>query len=277
MERFLGIDIGGTSVKYGVYDKDGKSFFDGEYNNNLKNLEELFEIIDSIIENNNICGIGFSVPGFVDKKTKILSHSSAVPFLHNLNFIDIFSKRYNIPVQVENDANCAALAELWIGNGKDCDNIICLTIGTGIGGSIIINKNLYYGSHSQAGEFGLAYINTFEGVNLGYCATSMLIKRANVSNGREFFDNINNDKIKEFYIDWYKQLAKGIYSLGVIFDPSKILIGGGISNRIEIYKDIKEHLKEIALYPYYWDVAPCKFGNDSGKIGAIYNLIKERI
>jgi len=281
MKNFLAFDLGGSSIKYGVYDEVGKTIcHGGEAQGHRMDLKKIMESIDTIVQKYpDISGIGISVPGLINKNTKIISYGGAIEALHDVDLRRMLKDKYNLPVEIENDANCAALAEYWIGAGRGCENIICITIGTGIGGGLVLNGKLYRGSHNFAGEFGLIFTHGDGKENFGYAATGKLLERASaadrgIKNGKDFFSALSNPDIMEIYWDWIDKLAKGVYGLCIALDPDKVLLGGGVSARKEIYGDIMKVIDEIAYYPYEWVVEPCTFGNDAGKIGAVYNLLQ---
>lgn len=283
MQNILSLDLGGSSIKYGLYDIKGTAKSDSHVKeiNRIFSLDKLIETIDSIYQQyENIDGIGMSLPGVVDKTTRVISIGGAIPCLDGVDLQKILHEKYNIPISVENDANCATLAEFWLGNGRGCTNLVCITIGTGIGGGTVINNKLYTGSHSFASEFGIMYNTPNNNAKVNFsqqAATSMLVEKANkidssITNGKEFFANIQRPEIKIVYDHWITDIARSIYNIAVVIDPDKVLLGGGISSQDMIYNDIKEAIDDLASYPYYWVVEPCKFRNDAGKIGAVYGL-----
>ena len=283
MKNFLALDLGGSAIKHGLYNEKGESKSEaGETPINVSSVEGILGQIDEIKSKySQVDGIGISMPGLVDKKTGLITHGGAIQILDKVDLRGILQDKYKVDVTIENDANCAALAEYWLGNGKGYETIVCMTIGTGIGGGLIINGKLHHGSHSFSGEFGTMVMDLEpkpEMKYFGYASTGSLIKRAgetdeNIKNGRDFFANLENPSIKALYDEWIKVLATGIYNIAVALDPCKILIGGGISSQHIIYEDIKRVIDDIMYYPYQWTVEPCHFRNEAGKIGAIYKLV----
>lgn len=290
-------DIGGTNVKYGLLDFKGNIIHKDMFKSNVKNgksiLDNMNKIIDSYMQANNVTGISISAPGFIDTESGIIMDGTIIEGFRGLNIKEYFEKRYSITTTVENDANCATIAEHRLGNGKGCKNIICVTIGTGIGGGIIINNEIYHGGTFMAGEFGFMFINGI-GENLpeeyiysNYASTRALIET--VSNkleteidGKEIFyraqsgDSLCSDSINEFYND----LAKGIYNLAYILNPEKILIGGAISQQEDIIDEIKIRLKNYTPsfskdLNEYVELDRCKFLNDSGLIGSLFNFVNK--
>lgn len=283
--RLLGIDLGGTHVKYGLYDNTGRSLDEGRKIDTIcHDLELLLQSLDTIVfEYDNLDGLGISVPGGIDKETGVLFEGGALKCLDDVDFLGILQKRYSFPVAMENDANCATLAEMWLGNGKDAKNFVCLTVGTGIGGGMVIDGKLYTGHRNYAGEFGYMRLpaSRKRKVLLGCTSTGQLLMYAKEEGfnltGKEFFKKLDKtEPLMQIYKDWVNDLALGIYNIAVVVDPEKILIGGGISAAQRIYADIREKVDEfIKISEYLCDiqVMPCFFQNDAGKIGAIYHLL----
>ena len=154
----LGIDIGGTCLKVGLVE-NGVIIKQTSKSVDCKGLEEgillsLFEAIDGIITD-DVIAIGIGVPAVVDPLTGIVYDVQNIPSWKKVALKDIMEERYNIPVYLNNDANCFALGEKTFGKGKGYENFIGLAIGTGIGMGIIINNNLYNGVLCGAGEVGM--------------------------------------------------------------------------------------------------------------------------
>ena len=286
MKRFLGLDLGGTNVKYGLYDNTGRSLDNGGMIDTVcNNLNILLQDIDNIVQKyDNLDGLGVSVSGGIDKKTGILFEGGAIKSLDGVDLRRILANKYDFPVAMENDANCATLAEKWLGNGKDLETFVCITVGTGIGGGMVIGGKLHTGYRNYAGEFGYMRIpaSAEEKVLFGCTSTYLLLQCAKDKGfsltGKEFFTKLSEGEeiITKIYEDWISDLAVGIYNIAVIIDPEKILIGGGISAQKRIYDDIRIKIEELIKVSEYLcdiEVMPCYFQNDAGKIGAIYQLL----
>lgn len=302
MKRYLGIDIGGSSIKYGLFDENGNEI---EYVEELirtpkysifKMIETLVGIINTF---DNIDGIGISIPGCINPESGYIQNGGAVRCLDNVNIINELRVYTDIPIEIENDANCALLAEKWIGNGVDCSNFICMTIGTGIGGAIYLNNNLVRGNNFFSGEFGYMIIeDIYEKFRIHTLnkdsGTVPFVKQvardkgidSKQLSGNRIFDMIEAGDIQviEAYKRWIRRLAICIYNLGFMLDPEKILIGGGISSEPKFISDLKWEIESISieLLPELgkierlhsrWNICACKYYNNSGKIGAVYNFI----
>lgn len=305
MSNYLGIDIGGTSIKYGLYNEYGIEIKKGTQNIKTPkyDLTKLIKIIKNIIEEfediYNIDGIGFSIPGCINPNNGYIKDGGFIRALDKVNIKEILSKEIDINIEVENDANCALLAEKWSGNAKDCENFICITIGTGIGGALYINNKLVSGKNYFSGEFGYMIIDNIydkykvKTLNSDSSTITFIKEVANkkglnhkILNGISVFNMIQgkDEEIVDIYKNWVRRIAICIYNVGFIVDPEKVLIGGGISNEEKFINDIKfelnklsvELIKEIGRFDSLsnkWKIEACKHLNEAGKIGAVYNYI----
>lgn len=292
MKRYLGIDIGGTLIKYGIYDENGiEAQNESNSINTIRdNVDVVIDSLEKIIKNTkDIEGVGISIPGGVDTEKGIIIEGGAIPGLAGLDLKKILNERTGYNVEIENDANCVVLAEKWIGNGKDSSCFVCITIGTGIGGGILINNKIHTGNTFLAGEFGFIITEDIEDYNniktlSSEGATESLIKAvalyknigADELNGIQIFNMLkeNDEQVTAIYKNWLRKLCIGINNVGFTIDPEKILIGGGVSASTKLLKDIKEELLRINPLTENWEIQSCKFFNSSGKIGAIYNYLK---
>ena len=290
MTKILGIDVGGTDIKFGVYDEKGcKLSFDS-----IKTPQNYVDFQTVILEICNrfpeVEGVGISIPGFVHSNIGYIEFGGALRFLDEKYFAKIIMDEINKPVYLENDANCVALAEKWIGNGVEFKNFFCLTVGTGIGGGIVINDALYRGNSFRAGEFGFTIV---EGHNPGQSIEETIL--SNVAavrpltyevkdklgldlNGKQIFEQkATNKDMQEIYSKWIMRLAIGVYNHIYSLNPEAVLIGGAISANEEFMKDLNDSI--LKVHPGtldYTKVLPCKFLNESGVVGAIYNYLSER-
>lgn len=292
MKRYLGIDVGGSSIKYGVYDELGNFELgsDGSIKTINHDLEKLLEALAKIIlDQGELTGVGLSIPGGVKSTTGDIIEGGAVPVLGGINIVEVMKAYVPYTIAVENDANCAALAEKWIGAGRGVKNFVCVTIGSGVGGGIIINDELYTGSNFFAGEFGYMInheFDDFDDIQI-FSATSASIpfirfvaKALNVPfstlDGVKVFKMIDegNEVVTEIYRKWIRNLAQGILNIGFALDPEKILLGGGVSVVPRLIVDVNEQLKQMNKYSKHWSVEVCEQFNDAGRIGAAYIAIK---
>ncbi len=161
-EYSIGVDLGGTNLRAAAISKDGKILDKVSVDTNAAGGREavIHDIVQSITElrtkqaGNRIAGVGIGVPGFILLEQGHILNSNNLPYLENFPVRDEIERRLGTPVILENDANAAALGEKWMGTGKDVDDLVLLTLGTGVGGGIISNGRVLHGFLGMAGELG---------------------------------------------------------------------------------------------------------------------------
>lgn len=296
--KIIAIDIGGTDIKFGLIDQTGIILQKGIVSTGKENtIENLLDKLSKIIEkylDKDIVGIGISSTGQVDSKEgKIIGGTDIVKHLINKELVSVLKEKYKLPVIMENDVNCAALGEFWMGGAKGEKDFICLTIGTGIGGAIVLNGEVYTGSNGVAGEFGHIQIESNgrkcgcgkNGCYEAYGSTSSLVRLVNETtgeslNGKIIFEKIhNNEKIYvDIYEKWCDYIAQGLSIIINIFNPKLILIGGGVSAQGDfLLNSLKKHLENKIgeNYKKGLELKVTKTGNDAGILGAAYLLLKK--
>jgi predicted NBD/HSP70 family sugar kinase len=293
MKAYMVFDIGGTYIKFAVMNEQGMKLEGGKVPTPQGGLEfflqKTSEIVTQYRQSYALLGIALSSPGAVDVKSGYIGGASAIPYIHGVPMTDLIRERTGLDVSIENDANCAALAEGWLGAAKETDYYICIVIGTGIGGSIVMNHSILRGASLHGGEFGYMIMgdslnNPLQSTWSQAASTNALVqeveRRKSLDKGRldgeKVFrmaaegDAIANECITIFY----KKLAVGIYNIKYALDPEKILIGGGISKRQEVIEGINlelRHLKdEISTLDI--TVEACQFDNDANLIGALFHF-----
>lgn len=165
--KVVGLDIGGTAVKYGLLNENGVIIETGEFPTEAsKGVENLFKNICSVVDkylSEEILGIAVSGTGQIDGTIgKVIGGNPIIPGWIGTNLVEKLEDRYKLPAVLENDVNCAALGEKWLGAGKEDNNFVCLTIGTGIGGGIVLDGDVFRGDTCVAGEFGHIQIEKME-------------------------------------------------------------------------------------------------------------------
>ena len=151
------IDIGGTAIKVGVLDLQGKIVEKTslEVNHDFNGLiNSLVSFVEEAKQQYKVTGVSISSPGAVDSKTGMVNGSSAIPCIHGHNWKKIMGEATNLPISIENDANCAALAEVFNGSGQSFSDVLFLVCGTGLGGAIIHDGKIHHGKNLHGGEFG---------------------------------------------------------------------------------------------------------------------------
>ncbi|MCL2588663.1 MAG: ROK family glucokinase [Oscillospiraceae bacterium] len=311
MKYYLGVDLGGTNIVAGVVDE--------HYNIIAKHREptdtgrSFEDIVASIahtahkaVENasltmQDIEGVGIGAPSCIDPKTNLLVNSNNFGW-QNVPFPDELKKHFDRPLFIRNDADCAALGEALAGAAKDYDSAVMATLGTGVGGGVILNKRIFSGCDNMGAEIGHTKL-VFHGEKctcgqLGcleaYASATALIRQAkeaaraqpdsllntlcggdleNMEAKTAFDAMAQGDKTATEVIDRYiSYLAAGLSSLVAIFRPEAIIIGGGVSNAGDVLlKPLNEKLfqstyaaTEIGVPP----VVRAQLGNDAGIVGA---------
>lgn len=288
MSQIIVIDVGGTSIKYGLWNEEKKSLFAKNSLLTPKTLPKFYQALETIVaqfKNETIEGIGISIPGAVDQKTGIIGGISAVPYIHNFKIQQAIEQRLNLPITLENDANCAALAEVSTGAAKDLSNIMFMVLGTGVGGAVVVDRRLIHGFHLLGGEFGM--ILGDDDQRLSFTGTPVrLAQRYNQKTGqnmtgKQVFELANSgDRIAMAETNFmYRNLARAIYNLNFVIDPEVFVIGGGISANQqfvdqlqESIEDLVENIDDVKVVP---KLIAAKYHNDANLIGAAYNYYNQ--
>ena len=164
-KRLIGIDLGGTNVRAAHINSEGIEKMDMEAVISKGSVQDVLDQIFGLIDRlgvRKVEGIGLGVPGPVDEDKGIVYELINIPAWKKVDVKSLFEERYKIPVKVQNDANCFAVAEKFYGKGKECQSFIGLIVGTGMAGGIFINDQLYTGPNGMAGEFGMMkYLDKF--------------------------------------------------------------------------------------------------------------------
>jgi beta-glucoside kinase len=294
VKKYISFDIGGTKVKHGLLLENGTILSKDSYNTQCTNLEMfLKEMVDTIkmyTKNNNVSGIAVSLPGYINPHSGYSERAGAITVLDNQNLKRLLETRIPLPVEVENDGNCVALAEKISGNAKNCTDFICVTLGTGIGGGIFIDGKLLHGHSFKGAEFGfmITQAGNYDGDILhSNASTTALIKsyiklkgiseHEKINGETVFLESVKNSSVRRLIDDWARNISYGVYNLAATLNPQKILIGGGVIAQPGLLSSINNHLNQL----YWWKdikipVERCKHQNDAGMIGALYHFIKKQ-
>lgn len=229
--NIIGIDMGGTTIKGAIvsHEKITGDIINVAVNangNEEEVLVDLFSLIDQLLKP-GIAAIGIGVPGLVNTNTGKVFDVVNIPSWKEVDLKNILEKKYQLPVSINNDANCFALGEFYFGKAKGIDNMIGLTVGTGLGSGIIIHGKLYNGSNGGAGEFGMVkYLdNIFE-----YYASGQFFKNIHNIEGAIVFKNAKAGEAKalSMYNEMGYHLGKAIQMIMYAYDVKLIVIGGSV-------------------------------------------------
>ncbi|MGL5507076.1 MAG: ROK family protein [Paraclostridium sp.] len=290
--KYVVFDIGGTNIKYSLMTKEGDMLDSHSVPTPVqgegKTLEILVDVIKKYQDKHELSGVAMSVPGGIDDDGYIHFMGSVFD-LQDMYLNKYIKEQTGLDCAYDNDVNCVAMAEKYMGNAVDNKNFVCITIGTGIGGGVFINNQLYRGRRGMAGEFGINILEyrkselenmdyrTFSRLGSTYNLIARVNKLKNTElDGKQVFELAENGDVEvQTEIDnFYFDLAIGIYNIAYSFAPEKVLIGGGVSVRDDLIDNVKKNL--ALLNPDVLDMVEidvCKFQNDSGKIGALYKYL----
>lgn len=273
MKYYMGIDIGGMSVKAGVVSEDGKMLSKRTLETSAKGRTDAFiadiaalaeeTLIASGVSKSDVLGVGMGVPGTVNPKTGIVTYACNIGF-KNTPLVAAFEKLFGVPTKVANDADAAALGEVRFGAGKNKSDALMITLGTGVGTGIIINGNIFSGRNGAGGESGHTVI-VVDGEQCGcgrrgcfeaYASASALIRQTAAA-AEKYPDSGIAAMIKEdgkvsgktafraykegdaagieVVQNYVKYIGEGTANLVNIFAPEIILIGGGVANEGEYF------------------------------------------
>jgi beta-glucoside kinase len=292
MKRYISFDVGGTSVKYGVMDENGAFLEKGDFATNRNSGQEILaQMLRTIERHGPLAGVAISIPGLVNYRTGVIRVGGAIPDFDKLNIKAYFEERTQLPTSVENDANCVALAEKWLGNAQQESDFLCVTIGSGIGGACFLNGRLYRGATFAAGEFGYMitqglHNNVANNCVLNRTATILVMRRhyaefkrlplEQVSGEMVFDEAKNGDPYARHAVNQLLDaLSIGLHNLFFILDPAKILLGGAVSRREDLIPELKWRIQRLNNFGIEVPLERCRFYNDSGMIGALYHHLTE--
>lgn len=297
-DHAIGIDLGGTFVKYALVSQTGDILFDGKLpiggnatrEDTLETIQNsIQQVVDEATKKGiELKGIGIGTPGLVDNGV-VLGGADNLDRWENIDLATIYSDKFNMPVFVDNDANVMGMGEVAFGAAKDCSDVIFITVGTGIGGAIVINGQLYGGYKNRGAELGHLTVQ-HDGIDCScggrgcleaYASTSALVQQYANKTGR------NVDEIDGRYIiqkfkdnepeavaclkDHTDYLGHGIAGFINTFAPQKVVIGGGISEAGQFYIDmIKGSAFKYAMpdCSTNTDIVAASLGNNAGCLGA---------
>lgn len=306
---YIGIDLGGTNIAVGIVKENGEILakkstptVPGDMNKTISLMANLIKEIcnDENVSLEEIKSIGAGIPGTIDSKNGIVVYSNNLN-MENYEFVKELQKHIDKPVFISNDANVAALGEAVSGGAKDCDSAVIVTLGTGVGGGIILDGKIWEGYMSAGGEIGHTVISVDgeqcscgrKGCWEAYSSATALIrdtkkaidknpnslmakmteKDGKVSGKTAFKAARENDEAAQGVVDSYiKHLAEGVANMINLLSPECVLLGGGVSHEGDnLLNPLREAVKPLI---YGGNRVPrakidvAKLGNDAGIIGA---------
>ena len=306
--NYLGIDIGGTSVKIGLVNENGEVLKSNNYSVSFDNYSTpIFETVkksikvflqDNNILENSLSGIGVSATGQVNSNYGVIvGVGGNIKNWCGTEIKKELEEIYKVKTTVINDANSMVIGEKWVGKARGYNNVIGITIGTGVGGGIIVDSKILLGHIGIAGELGHLSIDANGKKctcgNMGcyeqYASMTALIKevikeydvisnslpKKEDINGKYIFEELDkgNIKIKEIVDKWIENIGKGLVSLTHIFNPEIILIGGAVSKQEELFiNPLRKYVLSHVMQKFgeTLKLEAAQLENNAGLVGAVY-------
>ena len=308
MAQRIGIDVGGTNVKIALVSDKGKIIYSNSiptraemgYEYTINSMKDAVRDLlkETKMKASDIEGMGFGFPGQIDCKKGVVRLAPNIPGWVNVPIASIMEKEFGIPTRVDNDVRTATLGELNYGAGVGCENLVCITVGTGIGSGLVVNGKLVRGANNAAGEIGHIKLNMQGGPLCGCgdrgCLEAYASGPSIVAMAEEYIRGGKSTKYRELanpditpYIvavaakegdPVAKQIFRimgeyigmGLTSVVNLLNPEKIIIGGGVADAGDILLDpIRETIAKRAMtIQKEVEVVPAQLGNTAGVIGA---------
>lgn len=296
MKYALGIDLGGTFIKYAVVSDDGVVLYEGKcptkaVRNEL--LGQLREIVGNCIDGAahkgvRLEGVGIGTPGIIDPTEKILLGGAPnIADWEDVPIAEEIEKQYGIPVRLCNDANAMGLAEYAFGAARGFSDVVFISVGTGIGGAVIVDNKMLTGYQNRGAELGCIPLNVEDGVKCAcgtvgcweaYASTAAMLRFYKDRTGEEISGkelmrryHAGEDAAKEIFDKECYYLGRGIAGLINIFAPQRVVIGGGISESGGFFAEMVSRVAmDSALHDCAVNTEIClaEMGNQAGVVGA---------
>ncbi|MCD4780611.1 MAG: ROK family protein [Candidatus Omnitrophica bacterium] len=294
----IGIDVGGTNIKLGLVSSDGtialrdqietKDFYRSK-NDLIKALIKIVHHVFALypLKKRQIEGVGIGLPGLVNVQTGYVIRLTNIPGWHNVPLKKLLDDALKMPVYLDNDVNVIALGEWQYGAGKGYQNLVCITLGTGVGGGIILNNSIYRGEGFFAGEIGHIPLNKKgPACNCGgsacfeqYVGNKQILRQAQklLKNKALRLEDVaalarkGNKQALQFWSHVGEDIGQGLVGVVNLLNPRLIVIGGGVAKSLKFMKkDIQRVIRSRAMSvpAKMVKIVPSKLGNDAGVIGA---------
>lgn len=327
--KCLVVDLGGTFTKYCIMDEEANISEKGQVPSPVAGVQAFVDTITELYRKfeGQAEGLAISMPGFLDSETGYAKTAGAFLDMIGQNVFELLRPNIPVPISLENDGKCAALAEVWKGGLSDCQDGVAVVIGTGLAGGIIKNRRLHRGKHFTAGEISYLMIQPgnytmqnmmcmpaammgltmqvaiAKGVDPSTLEAGALIKRAGEGltkaaggsgaagdaapeapqvkiDGPQIFKWLEegDPAVTAIYRRFIEHLALMVYNIQVIYDPERIVIGGGVSRQERLIPDIQAEVNKIkdmikVVPTPEVELGACKFLSDANLVGAMYNYM----
>ncbi|WP_413200213.1 ROK family protein [Nostoc piscinale] len=281
----IGIDVGGTAIKLGRFSQDGTCWQSLTVETPQPATPEavLSVMVDAIAQvdpDNQTIAIGVGTPGPADATGRIAQIAINLPQWHNVPLADWLEAKTGKPTVIANDANCAGVAEAWLGAGRNWHNFIMLTLGTGVGGAIILDGKLFVGHRGAGGELGLItcnpngpMCNSGNQGSLEQYASIIAIRRRTGKEPAELgaLAEAGDSDALAFWQEYGRDLGTGLASLIYVLTPEAIVIGGGVSASFKFFFPAAKaeiERRVMATSRFGLQLLPAELGNSAGMVGA---------
>jgi len=236
--KVIGVDLGGTKVLAARIDgtkiEASSRLLVSASGTKEQVISELITTIENVVDS-SVTGIGIGVPGIVDVEQGILYDLQNIPSWKEVHLKKIIENRFELPVQVNNDANCFALGEKFFGKGREESDLVGLIVGTGLAAGIIINDRLYNGRNSGAGEFGM--LPYLDHIYEHYASGQFFTKVHGINGEQLHLKAQGGDKEAiQIFNEFGFHLGKAIIAILFSIDPQMIILGGSVSKAYEFFK-----------------------------------------
>lgn len=307
MNIYIGVDLGGTTIKTGICDEEGRLLASSEGPTETEHgtqrvIDNIVAYVQKLVQDSpygweQVAGIGAGIPGFMDVERGYMHYSANLP-LTDVPLKDLLEERFGKPVAIGNDANAAALGEAWSGAARDVSISVMYTLGTGVGGGIVIDGKVIAGATGMAGELGhMTVVPDLEAIHCGCgkmgcletvsSATGIIrmasdaVKRGDRTmladlktiTAKDVFDAARAEDETALRIvqraAYY--LAKSMAAVALVVNPNRFVIGGGVSRAGELLLDpVRKAFRELAQPRAQEgiEIVAAALGNDAGMIGA---------
>jgi glucokinase len=318
MDQFLiGVDMGGTNARIGIITPDGKVLKRKEYSEDISKkalelIEELISKLNYLIqkelkESKELIGIGVGIAGVIDMKRGIMIDSPNIKGLKDFALRDFLGKRIPYSIAIENDANAFTLGEGWVGAAKGCKHYCGITLGTGVGGGIVVEGEILHGTVGMAGEVGHMVIDpegppcgcggrgclevyasgtairrmALEAAETGEWRKILTLNKGNPQQltSKDVFEAAASGDLtaKKIFNEMGRYLGLGLVNLINLFNPEKIVIGGKVSRAWDYFiQSLTETVRKRAMRGprEKVQIVKAKCGDDAGILGAAYSALK---
>ena len=292
---YICIDIGGTDIKYGVMDVAGEFAVHGTLPTEAKTygglgiVRKVSDLVRETCGVYDVRGVAISTAGMVDPATGEIVYAleESIPQYRGVNWKAIMRENFDLPASVENDVNCAALGELWKGAGRGASSLFAMTVGTSIGGCLIMDGRVVHGVSRSAGE--IAYMRVPGGRLHERCSATCLVASVcrtkglpdGSLDGHDVFDFLakGDPAAQKEVALLIESLADAITNVVCVVNPERIVLGGGIMAQEAVLRPRVEDALRTRLSPPVYAATELSFaatGNDAGMLGALYHFLQEQ-